>query len=67
MMELWTIQEDNGMGWVLLRDAFLTEWEAKDYANYLKEKVLPNANYKIRPIRLAGSYYKPPKPNVKQS
>jgi len=47
--QFWTIQEDNGLGWVLLRQAYHTEDEAIRRSVELS-KVLPNAIYKIRPV-----------------
>jgi len=52
MIELWTIQENNGIGWILLRDAFLSEKEANEEAKRLKSEVLPGATYKVRPVRM---------------
>jgi len=59
-MEIWTIQEDNGCGWVLLREAYQTEQEALDRADWLKANLLPDAVYKIRPVRIEGLASKPP-------
>ncbi len=52
MIELWTIQENNGLGWILLRDAFLSEQEANEEVKRLKTRVLSGATYKVRPVRI---------------